>query len=89
MGTLSKYFYEATRDKTCRDMLHPGYTCYEAGKIYIWQGVVGAMRHYLPGAVVIYHSLMLRRKLEFRCLIELLFCSLFWQHTHRRRCFFE
>ncbi|XP_055615288.1 uncharacterized protein LOC129761576 [Toxorhynchites rutilus septentrionalis] len=50
MGTLSKYFYEATRDKTCRDMLHPGCTCYEAGKIYIRQGVLGAMKHYLPGA---------------------------------------
>ncbi|XP_065083906.1 uncharacterized protein LOC135706267 [Ochlerotatus camptorhynchus] len=51
MGTLSKYFYEATRDKSCRDMLHPGYTCYEAGRIYIRQGIVGAMRHYLPGTV--------------------------------------
>nr|XP_029733908.1 uncharacterized protein LOC109427542 [Aedes albopictus] len=51
MGTLSKYFYEATRNKSCRDMLHPGYTCYDAGKIYIRQGIVGAMRHYLPGAV--------------------------------------
>ncbi|XP_058834232.1 uncharacterized protein LOC131691672 [Topomyia yanbarensis] len=59
MGTLSKYFYEATRNKTCRDMLHPGCTCFEAGKIYIWQGLIGAMRHYLPGAVT---ALLFRMK---------------------------
>lgn len=52
MGTLSKHFYAATRDKTCRDMLHPGHTCWQAGQVYLWQGLIGAMRHYLPGAVV-------------------------------------
>ncbi|XP_039439066.1 uncharacterized protein LOC120420166 [Culex pipiens pallens] len=51
MGTLSKHFYAATRDKTCRDMLHPGHTCWQAGQVYLWQGLIGAMRHYLPGAV--------------------------------------
>ncbi|XP_055586863.1 uncharacterized protein LOC129739436 [Uranotaenia lowii] len=51
MGNLSKYFYEMTRDKTCRDMLHPGYTCAQAAVIYVKQGTWGAMRHYLPTVV--------------------------------------
>uniref|UniRef100_A0AAG5DR93 Transmembrane protein 135 N-terminal domain-containing protein n=1 Tax=Anopheles atroparvus TaxID=41427 RepID=A0AAG5DR93_ANOAO len=51
MGLLSKYFRRVTIDKTCRDMLHPDQACYGAWCTFLYQGVLGGLRHYLPAVL--------------------------------------
>ncbi len=33
MGSLSKCFYEATKNKTCADFVHPSMSCWESGML--------------------------------------------------------
>jgi hypothetical protein len=51
-GNISKYFYEAAKNKTCADFHHPGYTCLQSAILCCKSGLLGSMKFYLPISVV-------------------------------------
>lgn len=51
-GNVSKYFYAAAANKTCRDFAHPNSTCMEATKKALLDGVKGSLMFYFPACFV-------------------------------------
>lgn len=51
-GNISKYFYNAAKNKSCADFHHPGETCLQAAVNCCKNGLLGSMKFYLPICVV-------------------------------------
>ena len=51
-GNISKYFYQATVNKTCADFHHPGMSCTQAAIDCAKNGILGAVKFYFPLCLV-------------------------------------
>ncbi|CAO1420549.1 unnamed protein product [Diamesa serratosioi] len=51
-GSLSKYFYAAAANKTCRDFTHPNLTCGQATTRALLDGVKGSLMFYFPACFI-------------------------------------